>query len=52
VAQVKVLKEVQGVKVKGHTREWGGDTCWDYYDLADGRHCLYSNGFFWEWLDL
>ena len=55
----EILDEVKGVKVINHQRErvlkdadgdeW--EDIWDYYTLADGRECLYNNGFFWEWLE-
>ena len=55
--RIEILDEVKGVKVTAHDREYdtpdGGndETVWDYYSLADGRRCVYRNGFFWEWLE-
>lgn len=48
--KVKVEKEVRGVKIARHEREVSGSDTWDYYDLVDGRRCVFRNGFFWEWL--
>ena len=54
---IDIYDEIKGVTVTGYEREitptpdGEDENIWDYYTLADGRRCVYRNGFFWEWLE-
>ncbi len=55
VGKIEIFEEIDDSKVVNRERDYSGDyddeTTWDYYDLEDGRRCVYRNGFFWEWLE-
>lgn len=49
-----ILSQILGVDVVKHddemTTEPDGETWWDYYQLANGRMCVYRNGVFEDWI--